>query len=226
MEFKKTSIEGKLMDVVSMDNLLSNPDLYNNNITAVECQRGNDTYILPYRSNTTLSNNPDRPGVYDNNGTIALIRYPDNDNETDYKPEVTDLADVENISDYINKMDKMRDLEKEILTSPDNITCPRVSEDDAPEMKALKQAINDKHIDLDKYSSRFGEDYPNKKRKLKDHGVTLYLLKTYAQCLDMKMTLSIEDKSGDIANPIGHKISVDLTECNDNDENTDNEKEV
>ena len=223
-EFKKASLENKLMDVVSMPELLKHPDLYDNNITAVECKRGSETFVLPYRPNTNIENSADKPGVYNNNGAFAFICFPDKDQNNDYQPEVTNLADVKNISEYISKFDKLRDMEKEILTSPDSITCPRVSEEDEPEMRALKQAINDKHIDLDKYSSRFGEDYPNKKRKLKDHKVTLNLLKNYCSNLDMKMTLIIEDKSADVANPIGHNITVDLTESKDDDDTNESEE--
>lgn len=38
---------------------------------------------------------------------------------------------------------------------------PIVSNLDSPEMQRLKSAIIAKHIDLDKYSDRFGENYPN-----------------------------------------------------------------
>ena len=225
MDFKKAMCENKLMNVVSMKEILDHPELYENNITAVECVKssptGDTTFILPYRPNSSIAYSQNKPGVYDNNGLFTLVSYPDKDQEKEYTPTVTNLADSENMSEYIEKIDKLKDMEKDILTSPDNITCPKIAADDSPEMKALKEAINSKHIDLDKYAQRFGEDYPNKKRKLKDHDVTLYLMKIYAKCLDMKMTLTIEDKSPDVPNPIGHKITADITESNEDEEDED-----
>ena len=78
-------------------------------------------------------------------------------------------------------------------------------------MKALKQAITAKNIDIDKYADRFGENFPNDKRKLKDEKITLFLLKRMAECLDMNVDLIISDKSPNVPNPIGIPIKVSLT---------------
>ena len=71
--------------------------------------------------------------------------------------------------------------------------------------------INAKNIDIDKYADRFGENFPNDKRKLKDEKITLFLLKRMAECLDMNVDLIISDKSPNVPNPIGIPIKVSLT---------------
>ena len=102
--------------------------------------------------------------------------------------------------------------EKEILTNPDNIFIPTISEKDSPAMRGLKQAIIEKRIDIDKYQDRFGkENFPNDKRKFKDTDITMFMMNRMNKALDIKATLILEDKSPDVPNPIGRKISIDLT---------------
>ena len=58
--------------------------------------------------------------------------------------------------------EKLKTLEREILTSPDkNLTIPEISELDSPAMKGLKKAITAKSINLDKYADRFGDSSYN-----------------------------------------------------------------
>ena len=53
-------------------------------------------------------------------GAINKFVFPNKDNEEKYTQEIIDLSDAENISQLVSKMDKVRDIEREILTSPDN----------------------------------------------------------------------------------------------------------
>ena len=183
MDLKKANIEGKLSDVITLEQLQDYRDLYNTGPVAIEVKRedNGETYILPYRS---ASQKMDKPGVYPVSvkGGIDLIMYP--------------------------TIDKVRDIERDILTSPDNVFTPHTSESDSPEMRGLKEAIKAKHIDIDKYADRFGENFPNDKRKMKDDKITLFLLKRMCECLDMKAELIISDANPDVPNPIGHSIHI------------------
>ena len=208
MDLKKANIEGKLSDVITLEQLQDYRDLYNTGPVAIEVKRedNGETYILPYRS---ASQKMDKSGVYPVSvkGGIDLIMYPTK-HKSDYQPEVIDFSNNENIREYYNKIDKVRDIERDILTSPDNVFTPHTSESDSPEMRGLKEAIKAKHIDIDKYADRFGENFPNDKRKMKDDKITLFLLKRMCECLDMKAELIISDANPDVPNPIGHSIHI------------------
>ena len=75
-------------------------------------------------------------------------------------------------------------------------------------MVGLKKAIIQKHIDLDKYEQRFGDNYNNDRRLLEKDNITLTKLKTFAKALDMKLTLTFEDNGKNVPNPIGEPIRV------------------
>ena len=85
-------------------------------------------------------------------------------------------------------------------------------------MVALKTAVNNKHIDLDKYEHRFGENYANDKRLFNKNNISLGKMKTIANALDMDITLTIKDVP-DAPNPIGEVIEVKLTGCDANEGN-------
>ena len=78
-------------------------------------------------------------------------------------------------------------------------------------MKALKNAVLDKHIDLDKYEPRFGSNYNNDKRLFNKSTISLIMLKRVCEALDRDATLTLSDKSDDVPNPIGRTIQVKLT---------------
>lgn len=212
MDLKKAKVEGSMMDIISFDKLYQNEELYESGDVAVEATNPNDNqvYFLPYRPNFITR---DRPGVYKFGNIGSFIVYPDTEKE-EYQPDENDIVDftnVENMQEYIDRQGKARNIENEILTTPDNIYKPPYKESDTPEMRGLKEAIVEKHIDIDKYASRFGENFPNDKRKLKDDNITLFLLKRMCNCLDMKAELIISDVNKEVPNPIGHPIHINLT---------------
>ena len=220
MNLKKAKLEGHIVDIVSLEVIANSPEAYETGPTAVEIQASNgETVVLPYKPNNAES--PSQPGVY-NLGNVGVIAYlPDESRMKQYQPEIINFGTVENIQEYIDKQEKVRDLEKEILTGKDNVYKPYISDQDTPEMRGLKEAILAKGIDLDKYADRFGANYPNDKRKLRDNNITLFLLKRMCDCLDMKAELIISDKSADVVNPIGKTIHIDLTMSESEADNAD-----
>lgn len=203
MNIKQTNIDGKLLNVVTYEEFTSNLELNANYSTAV--QMGD--MVLPVRS----PNEPNLPGIRIN-GPLYEVTKPDPDDEQYKSSHMIDLSDVKEMEELIKKQGMIRDIEQEILTSPDNITVPNISSLDSPEMRGLKEAIIAKHIDFDKYSDRFGSNFANDKRILKTNSITQKMLKRILRNIDVKATLILEDTSPNVANPMGKKIEIDITE--------------
>ena len=171
-----------------------------------------ETKILPVRSPSETA-----PGIYDK-GVFDEIIEPDPE-DTQYNIDnVLDLSNIKNMEDLIQMQDRVRDIEKEILTSPDDITVPNISSLDSPEMRAVKEAIIAKHMDINKYSERFGSNFANDKRILKTNNITQKMMKRLLSNIDVKATLILEDTSPDVANPMGKKIEIVITDDNDDSE--------
>lgn len=203
MNIRQTNIDGKLLNVVTYEEFANNLELNGNYSTAVQI---GDT-ILPIRSPMDTTS----PGIRINGPMYEMIQ-PDPDDEQYKASNMIDLSDVTKMEDLIKKQGMVRNIEQEILTSPDNITVPNISSLDSPEMRGLKEAIIAKHIDFDKYSDRFGSNFANDKRILKTNSITQKMLKRILKNIDVKATLILEDSSPNVANPMGKKIEIDITE--------------
>lgn len=202
---RKAKICDTLYDVISYTDYMNNREVYGTYIGRVAVDHG-DGIIYPLRSVTDI-----RPGVYDYGG-IVCFRPPQPSEVAFYsEANVINFSEAKNLREIIETQDKLTKAERSILTTIDNMTIPEIGESDTPAMKALKEAIIAKHIDLDKYDYRFGvENYPNDKRLLKRDSITISKLKTYADALDISLTLTLQDKSNDVPNPMGKVISCQL----------------
>lgn len=208
-QIRKLLSEGT-KDIVTYDEYVQFPELYRNTKTAIEIIDDNNiAYALPYRNK-----GDDRPGVY-NEGVFSIIKYP-SEEDNPYiinDKNVLDLTSSKNVNEYMKNQQILKEMETESLTSPDNIFVAPISEEDNAETKALKEAINAKHIDIDKYSDRFGKNFPNDKRGIREWTeVSIKKIKSICENLDMKVTIKIEDKNeGDVPNPMGVTIEKTLT---------------
>ena len=106
----------------------------------------------------------------------------------------------------------------QILTDADNIYIPIIGDEDGPEMVALKTAIGSKKCDINKYAFRFGPNFLNNKRLLKEKNITLNKLILMADNLDMEAELILRDKNHDVPNPMGQEVHAILTGGGDNNE--------
>ena len=203
MSLEKIKIEDAIYDVISEEEYFRNPSMYSQ-YTAV---RGNDGYVYPVR----LSYRDNRPGFYPNCGVIHYKIPHGRESQSYSVGNIINFSDAETIQDVIKTQQKLISAERTILTTIDNVFVPEIGENDAPVMKALKQAIIDKHIDLDKYESRFGDNYNNDKRLMKKDNITLNKLTAICEHLDIVPTLTLRDANPDVPNPIGKTITVDLT---------------
>lgn len=204
MSLEKAKIDGAIYDVISRDEYVKNPQLYDSQYVAI---KGNDGFIYPIRSRTD-----NRPGYYTNDAFFFYKQPAVDEYQTYSSQNIINFKNAETLRDIIKTQQKLVSEERTILTTIDNVFAPDIGENDTPEMKATKQAILDKHIDLDKYEPRFGPNYNNDKRLLKKGRITFDKLRAIADALDIKATLTLEDKNPDVPNPIGRVITVDITE--------------
>ena len=207
----KAAINGQVVDVVDYDEYSSHIDCYSgrNDVAIPVDMRGREI-LLPvkgsYSSNVTL------PGVY-NAGCVDFLIYPDEAFVERYIPkDFISMSNTDDIRELIKNGDAARKLDEPFITSPDSITCIPIKETDQPEMKGLKMALNAKNIDIDKYAARFGDNYPNDKRQLKNSNATLKIIKRFCENCDMEAILTFRDKNPDVPNPMNTEITVSLTD--------------
>ena len=207
----KAAINGQVVDVVDYDEYSRHIDCYSgrNDVAIPVDMRGREI-LLPvkgsYSSNVTL------PGVY-NAGCVDFLIYPDEAFAERYIPkDFISMSNTDDIKELIKNGDAARKLDEPFITSPDSITCIPIKETDQPEMKGLKMALNAKNIDIDKYAARFGDNYPNDKRQLKNSNATLKIIKRFCENCDMEAILTFRDKNPDVPNPMNTEITVSLTD--------------
>lgn len=202
--FQTGPIDGKMCEVITPTQYMNNPGMYQNNYTAMNIE--GFPYIYPIRGKSDT-----RAGVYIS-GPFFKVKEPDVDEVHLYsRDNVTDFTNPKGIGDLIKKQNKVKDQERTILTNPDNIFQPPIRPEDSPAMQALKQATIMKNIDLDQYAGRFGSNFNNTKRLYNNPTISLNKLVYICDNIDVKITVTLEDASPDVPNPIGHPISMQLT---------------
>lgn len=199
---KKQRIGQTMYEVVDINEYTEHQNFYNQRLTAIR----HYNHVLPIRNKTDNA-----PGIYYQEGNmIHDVKKPDTD-EYSYD-NIIDYSDSKNLGDILTKDNLVRNMENEILTDSNNVFSINISNEDTPEMKALKTAINSKRVDKRNYESRF-EQFQNDMRLLKGNSITLAKLISFCDKFDIDAELTLRDKNdGDIPNPIGTEISVNLTE--------------
>ena len=221
MQYRSAPIDGKVLDIITEEEYsnkynmyLENPSICN--MTALEINKGDEYYLLPFRGKSD-----DRPGVYQD-GNIYFIKYPENESEElSYNKKnlnVVDFSNVNNINDFLEKNNQVRELENLSLSDSDEIFTPPISGRESEAMAAFKQAITAKHMDIDRYSARFGENYLNDKRILKGDDITMNKLISICNKFDIEAKLVLSDKHPDVPNPMGKDIEAILTDKHTNEE--------
>lgn len=202
MSLEKAKIGDVIYDVIPIEEYYREPTAYGS-FTAIS---GNDGYIYPIRTKTD-----NRPGFYPTGG-LDFFKPPTPGEANIYtRQNVINFEEATSLREVIICQQKLMNAERSILTTIDNVFAPEIGENDTPEMKAIKQAIIDKHIDLDKYEPRFGPNYNNDKRLLKKKNITFGKLRSICDALDIKASIVIEDAAPDVPNPIGRVITAELT---------------
>lgn len=215
MQYRSAPIDGKVMDIITEEEYSQKFKMYSENpsvcsMTALETSKGDESYLLPFRGKTD-----DRPGVYPD-GNLYFVKFPESEEEEkSYNKkniDIVDFSNVDNINDFLAKNGQVREMENLSLSDSDEIFIPPISGRETEAMKAFKQAIAAKHMDIDRYSSRFGENYLNDKRILKGDDITLNKLVSICNKFDIEAKLILSDKHPDVANPMGNNIETILTD--------------
>ena len=140
---------------------------------------------------------------------ICPIQKPENPDAYS-ATKIIDYDNSKDIGDIIRNNELIADIQSELLTTSDNIFHLRITNDDTPEMKALKSAINAKQVDKRQYEDRF-DQFQNDMRLLKGNSITLAKLISICNAFDIDAELTLRDKQ-DIPNPMNTEFTVDLTE--------------
>ena len=202
-DYKKATINGKVTTVLKPHEVLSN-SVFQNKFTSVEIE----DVILPVKT----AYDPSTPGFYVVcGGKIGKAIKPSDEDKNLYSVDrAIDFSNIESMKELVAKQEMVKKMESDVLSNSDNLFKPIVKDNDSPEMKAIKEAICRKGIDIDAYADRFGENFNNDKRLLKGSSITMSKMKSICDKLDMKCTLVITDSSSNVPNPIGSEISVDI----------------
>ena len=202
----KMKIGDKMCDVVDSSEYAKHPEFYDPQYTAIKID---EEMTLPIINKTDYSEQV--VGAYPTPFAV-FYNKPDEDEKSIYdSSQIIDFRNVKDYKEVIEKSTMVKSLENKILENSDNITVIKPDDNDEPEMAALKEDINCKNCDINLYGPRFDGNFANDRRILSDNSITLTKLKKYGDAMDMKITLSIEDKDPNIPNPIGKTISVELT---------------
>lgn len=129
-----------------------------------------------------------------------------------------DYSDASSVEEVLENKRKYEEFESSVLSTADKIFRPIIKQDDLPEMIAIKTAATLKHMDLDKYSGRFGDNFNNDKRLFDKPSISMPKLKTMCENCDMDAYLIIKDKSPNVPNPMGRTVKVRLTNIDENDD--------
>ena len=221
MNLRSTLVDGKIVDVLSEEEYSTKWDTYNNNPsistnTAVEVTDPNGVkYVLPFRGKSD-----DRPGIYPD-GSICFARFPDEEQDKTYRSEcldIVDFSDASTISSFLAHTSQLREMETNVLTDIDSVFVPTITIQDSPEMRAFKEAIILKHMDINKYAPRFGDNFLNDKRILRTNSITMNKLVSMCEKLDIEAELTLRNVRPDVANPMLKEVTVVLTESGGGDE--------
>lgn len=217
----KGVVNGSIYDIVDYNEYAKNQESATSGNLAIKTEYNGKDIVLPYKGNYT--GNTTIPGVY-NVGPADIFIFPDENHVERYRAQKTvELSNTDSINEILQKKETLARLAEPWITSPDNITKFQISEEDNPEMVALKQALNAKNIDIDKYQPRFGPNFPNDKRQLKGNSATLNIIKRFCEHCDMEAILILQDKGPSVPNPMGKRIEVSLTGNNYDNNNEDDE---
>jgi hypothetical protein len=211
VNIRRTVSNGQVYEMVDYDDYAASKNLYlGRNDVGIAIEYKDSTIVLPLRD--SYNGNPISPGVY-NAGCVSFVVLPDEGAINKYIPDkIVSIGNLSDVQEIIKAGEEIRKLDEPFITTPDNITKIPIKQEDQPEMKCLKMALNEKNMDLDKYAGRFSQNFPNDKRQLKNTSVTLHILKRFCSNMDMEALLTIRDKNPDVPNPIGKEITVSLTD--------------
>lgn len=205
----RAPINGHMYYVYDYQSYVENQELVKAEKSAVIIERDGKKYYMPYKGEYESQISP---GIYDA-GAVDFVIYPEEAIEESYMPkDIINYSNTDSAKEILNKQKMINKLSEPWITNPDNITKFNIHPDDQPEMVGLKMAMNAKEMDFDKYANRFGDNFPNDKRQMKNHKATLNIIERFAEKCDFDVLLTFRDKRPNVPNPMGKEITVSLTD--------------
>ena len=210
LDFKKIVIDGKNMSVVSMDEF--NRMYKNKSLDTDIAVEFNDDYVLPYSKHIKAT-----PCAIPRDLCVrGVLPTTEEDKEKYSVKRVVNFSSSSSFKDVLNNVYKIKEEKNAGLTIVNDCLHLDIYEEDTPELKIIKQAINDKHIDPDSYKNKFpsSSDFNNDMRALKsasNHSISFFKAKRILNSFDIDGEFIIRDKK-DAVNPIGKEYSIKLTE--------------
>lgn len=205
---KKVKIDNRLCSVIELSDYTDHRDIYNPKSSAVVVNGGET--VLPIKVPGVDSG----PGVYYHDGCATMpVVKPSQAQEDQYSSEeIIDFTNAHDLGEVLAKNKKLCDIQADLMMGGQDGTtfCLTITQDDTPEMVALKTAINAKQIDKRMYEDRFPQ-FQNDMRLLKGHSITLSKLIGICQGFDISCTMILSDKEGAV-HPMGDDITISLTE--------------
>lgn len=204
LEMKKMGLNGKMVEVVPLSTYASNPDAYVQANTGIELEG----FVLPL-----IGRFDQTPGIYVGS-TFSYVNFPSQEEEANYSTKSDKFVDMSNVQDVTQLMEKqeaVRNIEREILTTPDNIYVCKRNPNDSPAMTGLKDSVDSKGMDISKYAPRFGSNYNNDRRKLEDENVSISMIERFGNKFDMKVTIRYENANPNVPNPMKEPVEVVIT---------------
>ena len=221
ISYCKGVLNKNVYDILTPEEYLRYKNIENSNLDnlAVKVTYNDEEIVLPVITDRQYSDNTVTPGVYPV-GPINIYKYPKPQDVNKYKPtKMIEFTNNDTMEQLLSKKEVLNSFTEPWVTSTDNTTICPIVDDDQPEMIAIKSALNAKRVDFDSYAPRFGVNFPNNKRQLKNNSATLKFIKTFCDALDLDAELTIKDKAGKIANPMNKVIHVSLTDLSSTDNN-------
>lgn len=210
LDFKKIVIDGKNMSVVSMEEF--NKMYKNKSLDTDIAVEFNNDYVLPYSKH--IKTTPCAiPGDLCVRGVLPTTKE---DKEKYSVKRVVNFSSASSFKDVLNNVYKIKEEKNAGLTIVNDCLHLDIYDEDTPELRIIKQAINDKHIDPDSYKNKFpsSSDFNNDMRALKsasNHNISFFKAKRILNSFDIDGEFIIRDKK-DAVNPIGREYSIKLTE--------------
>lgn len=209
LEMRKLKVDTNFYDLITFEDYISNPDMYDDKRTAIIDEE--NRVALPLLTKTDDQSVGIRYG-----GLVSPVKYPETEEDRekyslDNKDNLIDMSNPKNYKEVAETSQKLRDAEREILLTVENKTKAIIGPNDTPAMQGLKEAVNAKECDINSYGYRFGSNFSNDKRIMGDEDVSIKKLRKYGDSMDIKISITYEDKSPDVPNPMGKAITKVIT---------------
>lgn len=210
---KKINIGRKIYDVIDENEFIrrtkTNPEIMKELATDTAVEKNGTVYPV----SSAYSKDNLAVTEYAKGNVLMYSNPQDFPNKDQYQSE--NIIDFDNVSggfsERIRQVAKLEEAERSILVLKDNVYNVPISDQDTPEMKLFKTALNKKNIDLLSYKSRFQSDYSNDIRVIQGDSITFGKLKKLASIFDMDVELTIKDKPN-VINPIGEVLQSKIND--------------